>query len=210
MVTTPDQAILREQCEDSPRRLWLAERPNQVPCRKRFRTTRRSRAGAARGGGTPSSTSKAPGSSARWRTSFCATRQQARSATRHVQQRNEHRAPILNPPRWRHDQRYRCTPCAPRAPVWGQRNEIHLRSPTRPARPPARPQVAVLDTRAGAGKTARYTARCQYTRARSPLPRPPPRARTSAALSATRHATTDQELSTLSRGALFVRCFLSE
>ena len=34
-----------------------------------LRTTRRSRAGAARGGGTPSSTSKAPGSSARWRTS---------------------------------------------------------------------------------------------------------------------------------------------
>jgi hypothetical protein len=99
---------------------------------------------------------------------------------------------------------------ARRARRWGQRNEIHLRSPTRPARPPARPQVAVLDTRAGAGKTARYTARCQYTRARSPLPRPPPRARTSAALSATRHATTDQELSTLSRGALFVRCFLSE
>ena len=34
----------------------------------RFRTTRRSRAGAARGGGTPSSTSKVPGSSARRRT----------------------------------------------------------------------------------------------------------------------------------------------
>jgi len=36
---------------------------------ERLRTTRRSRGGAARGGGTPSSTSKAPGSSARWRTS---------------------------------------------------------------------------------------------------------------------------------------------
>ena len=37
----------------------------------RFRTTRRSRGGAARGGGTPSSTSKAPGSSARRRTFLC-------------------------------------------------------------------------------------------------------------------------------------------
>jgi len=36
---------------------------------RNLRTTRRSRGGAARGGGTPSSTSKAPGSSARWWTS---------------------------------------------------------------------------------------------------------------------------------------------
>ena len=48
---------------------------------KRFRTTRRSRGGAARGGGTPSSTSKAPGSSARWRTFLCTITTQTRSGS---------------------------------------------------------------------------------------------------------------------------------
>ena len=47
----------------------------------RFRTTRRSRGGAARGGGTPSSTSKAPGSSARWRTFLCTITTQTRSGS---------------------------------------------------------------------------------------------------------------------------------
>ena len=46
-----------------------------------LRTTRRSRGGAARGGGTPSSTSKAPGSSARWRTFLCTITTQARSGS---------------------------------------------------------------------------------------------------------------------------------
>ena len=60
---------------------------------KRFRTTRRSRGGAARGGGTPSSTSKAPGSSARWRTFFCTTREHCVS----VQQARAHMAPHTSP-----------------------------------------------------------------------------------------------------------------